>query len=116
MPRRTQISPDDGNRRRWSKSTPAVAGLCEFKRFIPADQWTFHYTLGASRRMIGPAYGDAPRNQPIKRCPRCNRRLKLKAGFCIGGEFVRWEIPDHKPRETRKPGPRRQPRRASRGK
>ena len=50
------------------------------------------------------------------RCPKCNRRLQLRARFCIGGEFVAWAIPNHKPRVTRKPGPRRKSRTAGRGK
>jgi hypothetical protein len=33
---------------------------------------------------------------PTVRCPTCNRRLKLQARYCIGGEFVGWRIPPHK--------------------
>jgi hypothetical protein len=122
---RTQITPDDAHRRPGYRA-PLPTGMCEFRRFIPAAQWTVYgvdvrpvppkekRVIG--RNLRGPAYGDAPRNAPLRRCPLCNRRLRLKARFCVGGEFVRWEIPDHKPRETRKPGPRRASRRAGRGK
>jgi hypothetical protein len=36
---------------------------------------------------------------PIVRCPTCNRRLRLKACYCVGGEFVGWRIPPHKAKE-----------------
>ncbi len=86
-----------------------AAGFCEFRRFVHYREWTY-----------GEPYlpwGETPGGiQPTKRCPRCSRRLKLKANFCVGGEFVNWSIPEHKPRQTRKPGPKRQSKIAGRGK
>ncbi len=86
--------------------------FCPFKE-RPNETWTFK---GTSRRLIGPYDGDPPVNQPIRRCPVCNRRLRLRAVFCYGGEFLYWEIPAHKPRMQRKPGPRRTSRIFGRGK
>ena len=109
---------------RWPKETPlhqpipegyhAVDGFCEFRRFVKYTEWTWNSQPTA--KMAGPEYGDPPRNQAVKRCPLCGKRLKLRANFCVGGEFRYWELPDHKPRETRKPGPRRKSRTRGRGK
>jgi hypothetical protein len=63
-----------------------------------------------------PGYGELSRGlHKTVRCPVCNKRLQLRAVYCVGGEFAYWAVPDHKPRVTRKPGPRRAQKRARRG-
>lgn len=32
------------------------------------------------------------------RCPECKRRLLPYAVHCVGGEFVCWKLPRHKPK------------------
>lgn len=59
-----------------------------------------------TKRPLDPM-GDTGPNHPIVRCPECGRRLRVKAVFCVGGEFVTWTLPKHKIRETRRPGPKR---------
>jgi hypothetical protein len=71
--------------------------------------------LRGSGKMEGPTFGNAPLN-PIQRCTICNRRLKLKAIFCVGGEFLYWKVPQHKARTSRRPAARRQSRFNGRGK
>lgn len=110
-----------------------AAGYCTFKRQHPREEWVLFPPVrrwrkgvlvrelvpqGApSRRTFGPDSMDAPiRNQPVRRCPACSRRLTMRVVHCGGGEFLWWELPDHKPRETRRPGPKRQSRISGRGK
>lgn len=80
--------------------------------------------FGASnrnRKMAAPNYGAGQQSIPkgperaIKRCPSCGKRLRLRATYCVGGEFVRWQLPDHKPRETRKKSPKRKAKTHGRG-
>lgn len=83
--------------------------FCEFRKFNKPDEWRSYKN--------GPPYGELSRSYaPMQRCPRCNRRLIMKAMYCVGGEFVSWAIPRHKPRVTRRPGQRRKSRIAGRGK
>ena len=104
------------HRRAVDRAKQPDTDYCEFKKFVKSTEWTFYYTKGSSKRLVGPAYGERPLNAPIRRCPRCNKRLKLRARFCVGGEFITWELPEHKPRETRKPSPKRKSRTRGRGK
>ena len=32
------------------------------------------------------------------RCSACNKRMLPKAKYCVGGEFVGWKLPLHKPK------------------
>jgi hypothetical protein len=95
-------------------------GFCDFRKTVPRKEWIF----GASnknRKLAAPSYGAGQQSIPkgperaIVRCPKCNKRLRLRANYCIGGEFTNWYLPDHKPRVTRSKGPKRQTRRQSRG-
>lgn len=84
--------------------------FCDFKLWYKSTEW-------ANYKAKGPAYGDLSRElTPIQRCPKCNKRLRMKAIYCIGGEFKHWIIPAHKPRVTRNPGPRRKSKISGRGK
>lgn len=106
-----------------------MTGFCEFKTQAPSKEWQFlpyesplpGYGNGFGRKMRAPQYGAgqdgiAPEERAIKRCPLCGKRLRLRANYCVGGEFVAWELPEHKARVTRKPGPRRSSRKSGRGK
>ncbi len=91
--------------------------FCEFKS-LPRDKWRF----GASnknRKLAQPTYGAGlttfSQERAIKRCPLCLKRLRLRADYCIGGEFASWRIPDHKPRVTRSKSLGRKPVRQRRG-
>ncbi len=53
---------------------------------------------------------------PLVRCPQCSRRLKVRAMYCVGGEFVGWKLPEHAIRVTRSPGPKRKSKISGRGK
>lgn len=97
----------------------STAGFCEFKKFVPRNEWRF--PPGHSRKMATPRYGAGQQSIPkgperaIKRCPLCGKRLYLRAGYCVGGEFVSWHLPDHKPRVTRPKSAKRKTRRQARG-
>lgn len=72
---------------------------CEFQKIYPKSEWTKH-PRGQSKRLTGPAYGEpSGDNHPIGRCPHCNKRLRYRADYCIGGEFAGWCLPDHKAKE-----------------
>jgi hypothetical protein len=88
---------------------------CRFKKVFESKDWRFR---GPEGKLRGLAWGESPndRNRAVRRCPLCNKRLKLYASFCTGGEFVVWELPEHKPRITRGSGPKRQSKIAGRGK
>lgn len=74
---------------------------CDFRALSPRDQWVF-------TREPGPEMGEPSDGlHKVKRCPSCNKRLSLRAVYCVGGEFSHWELPAHKPRVTRAKGPRR---------
>lgn len=107
------VSPLSNHYRAVARSKQPVTDYCEFRKFHHYTTWTFY---GEGKKLKALAYGETPRNQAIRRCPRCNKRLKLRARFCTGGEFIVWELPEHKPRQTRQPGPRRQSRTHGRGK
>ena len=87
--------------------------FCEFKSSCDRSSWTFGQR--STGKMIGPGYGDPSGDHAVKRCPLCNKRLKLKAQYCIGGEFVNWALPDHKPRVTRSKSPKRKTNKTRRG-
>jgi hypothetical protein len=93
---------------------------CDFRKTTPRGQW--YFGRGESRAMRAPRYGAGqqgiPKGPPraIKRCPKCGKRLRLRASYCIGGEWVGWFIPDHKPRVMRAKSPKRKNSYQSRGK
>lgn len=95
-------------------------GFCEFKKSIPRTEWIFGAS-NSSRKLAAPRYGAGQQSIPrgpgraIRRCPACGKRLRLRATYCIGGEFVAWFLPDHKPRQTRKKSPKRKAKTQSRG-
>ncbi len=39
-----------------------------------------------------------PKKITIVRCSTCNRRLTVRSIYCVGGEFVGYKIPEHKPK------------------
>ena len=93
-----------------------LAGACPFK-LRPYDEWRFSPTAASPRLMLGPRRGDPSGPHAFVRCPECNRRLRLAARYCSGGEeFSHWEIPDHRPRESRPKTPKRQSAMQGRGK
>lgn len=89
-----------------------MLNLCDFKLFYPKDAWRFGKGKNPPRGM-----GEPSGPSRIVRCPQCNKRLHLKAMYCVGGEFVCWDIPDHKAKmkETKK-SPKRKSRKSGRGK
>lgn len=95
-------------------------GFCDFKTSIPRGEWMFGAD-NSSRKMASPEYGAGQQGIPkgperaIRRCPKCGKRLYLRAGYCVGGEFVTWLLPDHKPREIRKKSAKRQTKYQGRG-
>lgn len=67
-----------------------------------------------SKKWQPPKHGESG-DRPTVRCPKCNRRLQLKAVYCdMGGEFVNWKIPEHKPRVTKAKSPKRKQTKPSR--
>jgi hypothetical protein len=96
-----------------------TTAACPFEKLCDRSTWIFG--PGKSRSMDVPRYGAGqqgiPKGPPraIRRCPLCGKRLRLRANYCIGGEWTNWRIPDHKPRETRAKSPRRQSQAGARG-
>lgn len=93
---------------------------CNFREVTNLNDWSFGPT--PTGKMKAPKYG-AGRNgvapagkRAIKRCPKCNKRLRLRAIYCVGGEFSGWVIPAHSVRESKNPGPKRKSTVAGRGK
>lgn len=102
------------------KSFREANGFCDFRTMTPRDQWFFGREERRSMRV--PRYGAGqqgiPKGPPraIKRCPKCGKRLRLRANYCIGGEWTGWFIPDHKPRVTRSKSATRTASKKGRGK
>lgn len=105
--------------------------LCTFKE-LPSNRWRFlshsagileaSFGSGHGVKMRAPDFGAgqdgiAPKGESaIKRCPKCNRRLHLRAVYdSPRSEFSHWQIPEHKVRETRKKSPKRKERKQRRG-
>lgn len=105
---------------------------CEFKTLCAGDCWRFlgyqsnlkNYGSGHGRKMAHRQRGAGLQGiqrggeRAVKRCPLCNKRLILRAihNSGAGEEFSHWEIPAHKPRETKAKSPRRKSARRGRGK
>lgn len=95
-------------------------GFCDFKS-MPRGSWIFGPS-NKNRKLSPPPYGagqqQIPKGPPraIVRCPKCSKRLYLRANYCTGGEFTNWFIPDHKPRVTRSKSAKRQTKTKARGK
>lgn len=107
--------------------------FCDFRKFFPSKTWREQSRMPGegNYRGIKHVFGNAQQGRgvwrgptdyiskglhPISRCPKCRRRLTMKARYCVGGEFVCWELPEHKPRVTRTKSPKRQSKKAGRGK
>lgn len=83
---------------------------CDFKKLHKPETWR-----NFTKKTEG--YGEPSKGRhPKGRCPECGKRLMMKARYCVGGEFVFFEIPDHRSKETRRPGKKRQSRMVGRGK
>lgn len=93
-----------------------MADWCEFKKFLKPEEWrVYEYEIRDGYRPK--VQEKETRRVIVRRCPLCNKRLTLKVVTCCDGHCPsHYEIPDHKPRETRKPGPRRKSRASGRGK
>ena len=101
-------------------------GFCAFKtecapetwRFFDGGRWGAPNRMSAGTRWDPPARGDESGPHPTTRCPLCRRRLQVRATYNYGSgeEFAAWVIPEHKPRVTRAKSPKRQSKKAGRGK
>jgi DNA-directed RNA polymerase subunit RPC12/RpoP len=99
----TMLSTYRRDLRRQGVSAPAVATTCDFKMSQPRETWRFTPNKKLDRR------------ETKLRCPACSRRLLLRAAYCVGGELVCYQIPDHNVRVTQPKSPRRKVKSSGRG-